>query len=228
MLRKLLCSAIFLSLYLSASVHAGIVIESTRYLYKEGDREISAQIENKDEIPYLIKSWIETPQGTSPTFMATPPLFRLEGKQKNTVRIFSTGNVNAPTDRESTYYFNVMAIPPADDTYTESNTIQLAVRHRMRLIYRPKTLSSLSINGEAQKISWHKNGNKLTINNPTPFFYYFNTVTIGGREIKNEINSIPPLTSKDVTLKTNVTGSSISWKIMNDFGGAGSLYSSSL
>lgn len=56
MLRKLLCSAIFLSLYLSASVHAGIVIESTRYLYKEGDREISAQIENKDEIPYLIKS----------------------------------------------------------------------------------------------------------------------------------------------------------------------------
>ena len=114
-----------------------------------------------------------------------------------------------------------MAIPPADDTYTESNTIQLAVRHRMRLIYRPKALSSLSINGEAQKISWHKNGNKLTINNPTPFFYYFNTVTIGGREIKNEINSIPPLTSKDVTLKTNVTGSSISWKIMNDFGGAG-------
>lgn len=228
MLRKLLHSAIFLSLCLSASVRAGIVIESTRYLYKEGDREISAQIENKDEIPYLIKSWVEMPQGTTPAFMATPPLFRLEGKQKNTVRIFSTGNVNAPTDRESTYYFNVMAIPPADDTYVENNTIQLAVRHRMRLIYRPKSLSGLSINSEAQKISWHKSGSKLTINNPTPFFYYFNTVTIGGREIKNEIKSIPPLTSKDVTLKTNVTGSSISWKIMNDFGGAGSLYSSSL
>ncbi|WP_410260723.1 fimbria/pilus periplasmic chaperone [Klebsiella pneumoniae] len=29
--------------------------------------------------------------------------------------VFSTGNVNAPTDRESLYYFNVMAIPPADD-----------------------------------------------------------------------------------------------------------------
>lgn len=209
-------------------MRAGIVIESTRYLYKEGDREITAQIENKDEIPYLIKSWIETAKGTPPAFMATPPLFRLEGKQKNTVRIFSSGNINAPTDRESTYYFNIMAIPPSDDTYAENNTIQLAVRHRMRLIYRPKSLSSLSINNEAKKIGWHKGGNKLTINNPTPFFYYFNSVTIGGKEIKNEINSIPPLTSKDVILKTNITGSSVSWKIMNDFGGAGSLYSSSL
>ncbi|MEQ6279195.1 molecular chaperone [Kluyvera cryocrescens] len=228
MLRKLLYSAIIFSLCLSATVRAGIVIESTRYLYKEGDREITAQIENKDEIPYLIKSWIETAKGTPPAFMATPPLFRLEGKQKNTVRIFSSGNINAPTDRESTYYFNIMAIPPSDDTYAENNTIQLAVRHRMRLIYRPKSLSSLSINNEAKKIGWHKGGNKLTINNPTPFFYYFNSVTIGGKEIKNEINSIPPLTSKDVILKTNITGSSVSWKIMNDFGGAGSLYSSSL
>lgn len=228
MLRKLLYSAIIFSLCLSATVRAGIVIESTRYLYKEGDREITAQIENKDEIPYLIKSWIETAKGTPPAFMATPPLFRLEGKQKNTVRIFSSGNINAPTDRESTYYFNIMAIPPSDDTYAENNTIQLAVRHRMRLIYRPKSLSSLSINNEAKKIGWHKGGNKLTINNPTPFFYYFNSVTIGGKEIKNEINSIPPLTSKDVMLKTNITGSSVSWKIMNDFGGAGSLYSSSL
>lgn len=228
MLRKLLYSAIIFSLCLSATVRAGIVIESTRYLYKEGDREITAQIENKDEIPYLIKSWIETAKGTTPAFMATPPLFQLEGKQKNTVRIFSSGNINAPTDRESTYYFNIMAIPPSDDTYAENNTIQLAVRHRMRLIYRPKSLSSLSINNEAKKIGWHKGGNKLTINNPTPFFYYFNSVTIGGKEIKNEINSIPPLTSKDVILKTNITGSSVSWKIMNDFGGAGSLYSSSL
>ena len=77
--------------------------------------------------------------------MATPPLFRLEGKQQNTVRLFSNGNVNAPTDRESMYYFNVMAIPPADDAKANNNTIQLAVRHRMRLVYRPKALFDLSL-----------------------------------------------------------------------------------
>ncbi len=92
--------------------------------------------------------------------MATPPLFRLEGKQQNTVRLFSNGNVNAPTDRESMYYFNVMAIPPADDAKANNNTIQLAVRHRMRLVYRPKALFDLSLirkrkssNGESLALS---------------------------------------------------------------------------
>ncbi|MDH8484403.1 molecular chaperone [Klebsiella pneumoniae] len=199
-----------------------------RYLYKEGAREITAQIENKDDIPYLIKSWVETPAGKAPSFMATPPLFRLEGKQQNTVRLFATGNVNAPTDRESMYYFNVMAIPPADDAKANNNTIQLAVRHRMRLVYRPKTLFDLSPNTEAKKLEWRKAGKKLTIKNPTPFFFYFNSIQLGGKEVKPEVNSVAPMTTKEVTLKENINASSITWKVVNDYGGAGSLYSSSL
>ncbi len=46
-----------------------------------------------------------------------------------------------------------MAIPPADDAKANNNTIQLAVRHRMRLAYRPKTLFDLSPNTEAKKLS---------------------------------------------------------------------------
>ncbi|MDK6764382.1 molecular chaperone, partial [Klebsiella aerogenes] len=34
--------------------------------------------------------------------------------------------------------------------------------------------------------------------------------------------------TKEVTLKQNVTASGITWKIVNDYGGAGTLYSSSL
>ena len=143
-------------LLISGFAHAGIVIESTRYLYKEGAREITAQIENKDGIPYLIKSWIETQKGQTPSFTATPPLFRLEAKQQNTVRLFSTNNVTAPTDRESVFYFNVMAIPPADETNAKNNTIQLAVRHRMRLVYRPKSLFDMKPNEEAAKLQWSK------------------------------------------------------------------------
>ncbi|MCD1153092.1 hypothetical protein LQQ51_19595, partial [Klebsiella pneumoniae] len=33
---------------------------------------------------------------------------------------------------------------------------------------------------------------------------------------------------KEVTLKENINASSITWKVVNDYGGAGSLYSSSL
>ncbi|MCT8151148.1 molecular chaperone, partial [Klebsiella aerogenes] len=73
-----------------------------------------------------------------------------------------------------------------------------------------------------------KSGNKLSIKNPTPFFYYFNTIKIGNTEIKNEVSSVPPMETKEVTLKQNVTASGITWKIVNDYGGAGTLYSSSL
>ena len=82
MFRTLLTFTASCALLLSSIAHAGIVVGSTRYLYKEGAREITAQIENKDDIPYLIKSWVEAPAGKAPSFMATPPLFRLEGKQQ--------------------------------------------------------------------------------------------------------------------------------------------------
>lgn len=220
--------AIILALMLSIPARAGIVIESTRYLYKEGAREITAQIDNNDAIPYLIKSWVEAPKGQAPNFMATPPLFRLEGKEKNTVRIFSTTNLKAPTDRESLYYFNVMAIPPSDDKYAANNTVQLAVRHRMRLIFRPKALQDISINSESKKLEWKKAGNKLVVKNPTPFFYYFNSVKINDTEIKSKINLIEPMSQREITLQNNMSGSRLTWKIVNDYGGAGSLYSTSL
>ncbi|HHM1478376.1 TPA: molecular chaperone, partial [Klebsiella pneumoniae] len=37
-----------------------------------------------------------------------------------------------------------------------------------------------------------------------------------------------PMTTKEVVLKENINASSITWKVVNDYGGAGSLYSSSL
>ncbi|AUU83725.1 molecular chaperone [Leclercia adecarboxylata] len=215
------------TLLVSNLAHAGIVIESTRYLYKEGSREITAQIENKDDMPYLIKSWVETPAGKSPSFLATPPLFRLEAKQQNTVRLFATTKVDAPDDRESLFFFNVMAIPPSDNTYANNNTIQLAVRHRMRLIYRPKSINSLSPNTEAKKLEWRKSGKTITLKNPTPFFYYFNMVKLGNTDINLDVRTISPFSTKKIDIK-DINASSISWKIVNDYGGAGSLYSSPL
>lgn len=83
MQQLLLKSVIALSLVTSSFAHSGIVVDSTRHLYKEGSREINAHIENKDDTPYLIKSWVEAPQGKDASyFMVTPPLFRLEGNRK--------------------------------------------------------------------------------------------------------------------------------------------------
>lgn len=101
MLKSLLRLTTLSFITISFVAHSGVVVDSTRHLYKEGAREISANIENKDDTPYLIKSWVEASEGTKDSFfMVTPPLFRLEGKQTNTVRVFPNAYISkAPKDR---------------------------------------------------------------------------------------------------------------------------------
>ena len=110
------------------------------------------------------------------------------------------------------YYFNVMAIPPADDAKANNNTIQLAVRHRMRLVYRPKALFDLSLirkrkssNGESLAKADDQKSNAL--------FFYFHSIQIGGKEVKPEVNSVALMTTKEVTLKENINASSITGKL---------------
>lgn len=229
MQQLLLKSVIAFSLVTSSFAHSGIVVDSTRHLYKEGSREINAHIENKDDTPYLIKSWVEAPQGKDASyFMVTPPLFRLEGKQKNTLRILPNANIsNAPKDRESVYFFNVMSIPPTSDSDEDKNKIQLAVRHKMRLIYRPKVVQELSADTEAKKLEWRKTNNKITLKNPTPFFIYFKSVKINNKEINSSIPHVAAYATEEFTLPAGVNGSEITWKIATDSGGSGSTYSSS-
>lgn len=230
MFKSLLKKVAVISLSASFVAHSGVVVDSTRHLYKEGTREISANLENKDNIPYLVKSWVEPREGSRTSFfMVTPPLFRLEAKQKNTVRIFPNADIiNAPKDRESVYYFNVMSIPPTNDADTDKNRIQLAVRHRMRLIYRPLPLQGLSINQEAKKLEWRKVNNKITVKNTTPFFIYFKSIKINGVELSGFINNIDALATKEFSLPAGANGSEVEWKIATDNGGTGSAYSASI
>lgn len=229
MCKSLLKLAAFSTFFISIVADAGVVVGATRYLYKENSREISAQLENKDDAPYLMKSWVEAPEGEKPFFMVTPPLFRLEAKQKNTIRIFPTANISsAPKDRESVYYLNVMSIPPTDESHINNNTLQMAVRHRMRLIYRPEAIQELSINEQAKKLEWRKVNNKIVLKNPTPFFFYFMSIKINGQELIEKIPNIESMTTKEFILPAGITGSDLTWQIINDHGGDGSLYSSKL
>jgi len=218
------------TLAVSGIANSGVVIESTRYIYKEGSREISAQMENKDDSPFLMKSWVEPAEGKSNAyFMVTPPLFRLEGKQMNTVRIFPNAHISkAPTDRDSVYFFNIMSIPPTNESLEGENKLQLAVRHRMRLIYRPKAIQGINVSNEVTKLEWRKANNTLTIKNPTPFFLYFRSVMINGKELSEIVPHIAPFATSEFNLPAGIDGRQVKWAIANEHGGTGSTHTSSL
>ncbi|XXD07996.1 molecular chaperone [Klebsiella sp. R445] len=196
----------------------GVTIGGTRLIYDGSRKEASLSVTNSDKSPYLIQSWAENQDGGAEKvpFIVTPPLFRLEGNQQNVLRIVRTGG-NLPEDRESLYWLSVKSIPRGQQQ-SDANTLQIAVKSRIKLIYRPAALSGVP-EDVANKLKWSISGNKLTVNNPTPFVMNFKEVKVGGRDIK-DATFVLPMSQATFTTPSGATGT-VSWKLISDYGGIG-------
>ncbi|WP_312394268.1 fimbria/pilus periplasmic chaperone [Mixta calida] len=119
---------LFSGLLLNAtSALAGIVINSTRVIYPEGKKEVTARLDNQNEYPSLVQSWIDSGDKNEEInkikvpFIILPPVTRIEPHQGQTLRINFTGEgFNLPSDRESVYWLNVLDIPPKASVDTVS------------------------------------------------------------------------------------------------------------
>ncbi|MCU6678492.1 fimbrial biogenesis chaperone [Leclercia tamurae] len=221
--------SIILSLFLiSAFASAGVQIGTTRIIFIEGKKEASVSLDNQDSTPYLIKSWAENDKIAGSHFMVTPPLFRLEGKQKNVVRIFKLDGA-LPADRESLFFFNTTAIPASTED-TSRNTLQIAVRTKLKLIFRPKALKDEMPVNYAGKLTWQKKNNAITVSNPSPYYINFMSVKVNNLPVElKETNYVAPFSSTTYELNNAKMGSGkIEWIAINDFGGQSDTYQSTL
>lgn len=170
-------------LLVAASAQAGVVINGTRLVYQGDKKESSLGLSNPDTTDYLVQSWVDSGgknQAKAP-FLITPPLFRLDAKEDNVLRVVRTGG-NLPEDRESLYWLNIKAIPSSK--HVEGvNTLQIAINTRIKLLYRPSAVKGRP-EDVADKLEWHREGNDLVVNNPTPFYMNFQTVTLNGQKVK--------------------------------------------
>lgn len=215
-MKTMTAAMLMVSLGFSLSAQAGVVMGGTRIIYPQGQREVAFSVTNMEkDTPYLIQSWIENADSnnkTTPPFVVTPTLFRLDAEQKNTLRISYLGTP-LPGDRESVFWLNVKNIAPTKKA--NSNKLQINVKSKFKLFFRPKGLK-----GNPQ-LAWKQltftcHGNQLTVKNPTPYFVSFSRVAVGNREIK-EPGMVSPFAGQSWTAPS-CTGT-ISWQAINDFGG---------
>ncbi|MDI5816998.1 molecular chaperone, partial [Salmonella enterica subsp. enterica serovar Cerro] len=150
-------------IFTTATVQAGVIIGGTRIIYNGDKKETSISVKNPDQSSYLIQSWSDAGEKSSDKspFMVTPPLFRLGAGQENNLRILRTGG-NLPEDRESLYWMNIKSIPSTTEKQDNVNTLQIAVKTRIKLIYRPQALTEQPENVTA-KLTWQHSGNRLTV-----------------------------------------------------------------
>ncbi|HGM5490690.1 TPA: molecular chaperone [Serratia fonticola] len=217
---KVIPTTVLAALLVTASAaQAGVIVGGTRLIYDGGKKESSLSVSNPDKVPYLIQTWVDTTTGGAEKapFMVTPPLFRLDGDQDNVLRVVRAGG-NLPTDKESLYWMNIKSIPAAtkDDN---KNTLQIAVKTRIKLIFRPQGLKGVP-EELTEKLTWQRSGNNLQVTNPTPFYMNFQQVKVAGSEVKG-VTYVAPMSSASFALPAGASGGSISWKLISDYGGVG-------
>jgi P pilus assembly chaperone PapD len=208
-----------LLLFITSSVQAGIVIGGTRLIYEGNKKEASITINNPDKVPYLIQSWVdgELVSGQSKAakapFIATPPLFRLDAERQNVLRVVRAGG-DLPENKESIFWMNIKSIPYAEK---KGNTLQIAIKTRIKMIYRPAGIETTP-EEVVNTLVWKRVGDSVQINNPSSHYFTFFNVKINGVEIK-DVPMVAPQSSVSLSMPKNTTGNSVSWQYINDYGG---------
>ncbi|HHA1389657.1 TPA: molecular chaperone [Enterobacter ludwigii] len=210
----------------AATSHAGVVINGTRLVYQGDKKESSLGLSNPDATDYLVQSWVDS-GGKNPAkapFLITPPLFRLDAKEDNVLRVVRTGG-NLPEDRESLYWLNIKAIPSSK--HVEGvNTLQIAINTRIKLLYRPSAITGKP-EAVADKLQWHREGHDLVVNNPTPFYMNFQTVMFNGHKVDKATWAVPK-TETHFALPDNASGSTVTYSIITDYGSISQTWSVSV
>lgn len=205
--------------------NAGVIIGGTRVIYEGTKKEASINLNNPDKIPYLVQSWVENEDGMreSIPFIATPPLFRLDTGQQNVLRIVNTGSL--PDDKESLYWLNIKTIPSMQRQSNE-NTLQIAVKTRIKLVYRPSKLSGKTPENVAEELKWSISGNRISVTNPTDFYMHFSSIKVANKSVENPTYVAPGATKNFEMISQVDKHGKITWQLINDYGGVSKEFTS--
>lgn len=211
---------------------ANVVITGTRVIYRQGDREVTVKLDNVGKEPALVQAWVDNGDAkSSPTtatapFLLTPPIFRIDPAKGQTIRLIFSGE-KLPTDRESVFWLNVLDIPPVPKD-AESNYVQLAIRSRIKIFYRPSKLPG-SPEESARNLRWSllTQGKEqvLRAQNTSAYFVSMNyaAIEINGKEYRTDGGMIAPQSSADFIIKDIKTkpadNTPVKYESVNDYGG---------
>ena len=217
-----LCTGL-LGLLLVTPATAGISLSGTRLVFDGSHKEAGITVRNSGD-DVLIQSWIDNDadDATAVPFAVTPPLVRVSGEEQQLLRVIYEG-AGLPTDRELVVWLNVQEIPQASKT---PNTLQLAVRQRIKVFFRPAGLKNNAYLAPAE-LSWRlvERGAKsvLVVSNPGLYHVSMADITVQSGAVSEQpfdSTMIAPGEQKEFRLKniTPTPAPRLSFSSINDYG----------
>lgn len=222
---KVLCGCIVIG---CCSAQASIVLGGTRVIYPSNKSEVQIALKNKDpHTRYLVQSWVSNPDDTKAPFVVTPPVYKLQENRQTLLHIIYTGDKNAlPNDRETFFVANVKSVSALAPELKDKNTLQFAMKTRLKLFWRPSQLKETDALQAWEKIAFRRQGTQLIAKNPTPFYVSFGELAVGGKAVPVvETKSTPgavammvaPYSEQTFTLPAGAKGA-VTWTAINDHG----------
>lgn len=203
---------------------SSVGLGATRVIYPSTGKSVRLSVSNDADHPFLVKSTVldETQKVAAP-FVVTPPLFRLDGGQRNDLTITRTGG-NFPDDRESINWLCVQSIPPqADSAWAGGDrdkvtaSVQVVPSSCIKLFVRPAAVKGKPVD-VADKVSWSVSGKTITATNPTPFYMNISQASFNGKPLKMAKSYIPPLSEEKYLLPGNEVKGTVKWSVIGDYG----------
>lgn len=213
-----------LPLLVSTVSHAAFMLNGTRYVFPSDKKVISVRVSNEGDVTFGGQVWVEDPTGRNSAdahFVMTPNFFKVKGHDAQMIRMLKVNSSVLPEDRESLFILNVQEIPPAPAE--GSNALSLAVDSRVKLIYRPSTLMNAREGAEA-RVKVSSNGSRLTVNNPTPYFfavtdirYNHHSLTLS-EEDQKKVHILAPFSEASLAVKVPAGNTGFSYDAIDDYG----------
>ncbi|HCR2161363.1 TPA: molecular chaperone [Enterobacter asburiae] len=204
---------------ISGAATAGIIIGENK-IYFSGKKDfVDVRVRNPSEENYLLVSRVVSEESRhniesavqEKNFIVTPPAVSLKAGKERILRIAKADIKSLPGNRESMHFLSVTSIP---EDKTAENSVQIAVRTWIRLIYRPENL----IKNKKLEYNLEKNGSEVKFNNKSPFYLFFSGVEFN-RNTVTGLKVIPPF--GNAIIGECFERCDISYELLNDDGSIG-------
>lgn len=214
---------------------ASVTLLGSRIIYPSDVTSVDVQLKNNDTFPYVVQTWFDNgdidadPQavGTVP-FLATPPVFRIQAKSGQVVRVVYSKTKALPLDRESVFWFNALQVPPANvNGDKKQNKMLVMLRTRIKLFYRPAKLGApgnLVKKLQIKAVFDANKGTGINVINPHPWYASISNLTASasGKTYTLKTDMVAPFSNQIFWLSENNnakrTTGSVNVTLVNDQG----------
>lgn len=208
------------SISFATSSYAAVQAMASRVIYNSENKAATLSLKNNSTKPYIVQTWLEPGEDKTASakvpFIVTPPLIKIESQKESVLRFIYSGS-GLPSDRESQVWINIQEIPPKPEN---ENTLQLAVRSKIKLFYRPQQIAT-DLPESVKKLQWSVENGTLKLKNNSPLFITIGDLTLGknGKPIsKMHQDMVPPFQSIEVLHSVPSNIKSLKFTYINDYG----------